>query len=470
MKKSVVIIGGGIAGLTAAFKLKNGGLEVTLLEAASKTGGVMSSVNADGYLVETGPNTILETSPKVTQLVSELGLDSEKIYANEISKTRYIVRDNKPVPLPLTPGAFLGTSLFSLRAKLRLLKEPFIDPWNNQYEESLSQFVIRRLGQEFLDYAINPFVAGVYAGDPDHLSVQHGFPKLYALEQKYGSLIKGQIKGAKERKQRAEESKQKARMFSFREGLKTLPVTLEKTLGSAVRKNTVVTDISPRGDGWEITYRTDGRPEETLDSDYVIYAGTIYQLSSLTVERQRLEDFEYFRQIYHPPITVLVLGFKRGDVRHPLDGFGMLIPKVEGYHILGALFSSTLFPGRAPQGHVSLTVFIGGARQPEYADKPENELVEMALGELKILLGVTGSPTFVKRVYWPKSIPQYDVGYGRFKDKLNALKKQYHGLYFAGNYVNGISVADTIVQSCGVADEIIERAKGAEAEKEESCN
>jgi len=467
VKKSVVIIGGGIAGLTTAFKLKNSGMEVTLLEAASHTGGVMSSISSDGYLVETGPNTILETSPKVTELVSDLGLDSEKIYANEISKTRYIVRNNKPVPLPLSPVAFLGTSLFSLRAKLRLLKEPFIDPWDNQYEESLSQFVIRRLGQEFLDYAINPFVAGVYAGDPDHLSVRHGFPKLYALEQKYGSLIKGQIKGAKERKERAEESKQKARMFSFRKGLKTLPASLEEALGPAVRKNTVVTDISPKGNKWEITYQTDGRPEEILNSDCVIYAGTVYQLSSLTVERQRLKDFEYFRQIYHPPITVLVLGFKREDVRHPLDGFGMLIPKVEGYHILGALFSSTLFPNRAPEGHVSLTVFIGGARQPEYADKPEKELVEIALGELKILLGVSGKPAFVKRVYWPKSIPQYDVGYGRFKDKLNELTKRYPGLYFAGNYINGISVADTIVQSCSVADEIIEGAKGAETEKEE---
>jgi oxygen-dependent protoporphyrinogen oxidase len=467
VKKSVAIIGGGIAGLTTAFKLQKEGIEVTLLETASHTGGVMWSISSERYLVETGPNTILETSPKVTELVSDLGLDSEKIYANEISKTRYIVRNNQLVPLPLSPGAFLRSSLFSLRAKLRLLKEPFIDPWDNQYEESLSQFVIRRLGQEFLDYAINPFVAGVYAGDPDHLSVQHGFPKLYALEQKYGSLIKGQIKGAKERREREEESKQKARMFSFKYGLKTLPATLEKALGPAVRKNTVVTDISPKGNKWEITYRTDDRPEETLNSDYVVYAGTVYQLSSLTVERQRLEDFECFREIYHPPITVLVLGFKREDVRHPLDGFGMLIPKIEGYHILGALFSSTLFPNRAPEGHVSITTFIGGARQPEYADKPENDLVEITLDELKNLLGVSGKPTFVKRVYWPKSIPQYDVGYGRFKNKLDELTKRYSGLYFAGNYINGISVADTIVQSYSVANKIIERTKGTEAEKEE---
>jgi oxygen-dependent protoporphyrinogen oxidase len=465
VKKSVTIIGGGIAGLTAAFKLKNAGVEVTLLEATSKVGGVMSSINQDGYLVETGPNTILETSPKVTEIVTALGLDSEKIYANETSKVRYVVRNKTPIPLPLSPGAFIRTPLFSVGAKLRLLKEPFIDPWDNQYEESLSQFVTRRLGREFLDYAINPFVAGVYAGDPDYLSVQHGFPKLYALEQKYGSLIKGQIRGAKERKNRDEESKQTARMFSFKEGLKTLPEAIEKALGSAVQKNTVAKDLSLTGDKWEVTYQTDDRLEKTLVSDYVIYAGTIYQLSSLTIGRQRIGDFDYFQQIYHPPVTVLVLGFEREDVQHPLDGFGMLIPKVEGFHILGALFSSTLFPNRAPEGRVTLTVFVGGARQPEIAPKPEDELVKMVLGDLKTLLGVQGNPTFIHRVYWNKSIPQYNVGYGQFKDKLNGLEKQYPGLYFTGNYRGGISVADTIVHSCTVADEIIGQTKGAEKEE-----
>lgn len=207
MNKSMIIIGGGIAGLTAAFRLKEAGIKVTLLEKNDRLGGALYSYQKDGYLAELGPNTILETSPLVTKLIQDIGLEEDKVYASESSKIRYIVRDKKPIPLPLSPQAFLRTSLFSWKAKLRLFREPFITPWDNSYEESLSQFVLRRLGREFLDYAINPFVAGVYAGDPDTLSVKHGFPKLYDLEQKYGGLIKGQIKGAKERKKTSGSSK-----------------------------------------------------------------------------------------------------------------------------------------------------------------------------------------------------------------------------------------------------------------------
>ena len=226
MSKSMIIIGGGIAGMTAAFRLKKAGIKVTLLEKNDRLGGALYSHQEDGYLAELGPNSILETSPLVTELIRDIGLEEDKVYANESSKVRYIVRNKKPVPLPSSPPSFIASPLFSILAKLRLIKEPFIEAWDNQYEESLSQFVIRRLGQEFLDYAINPFVAGVYAGDPDTLSVKHGFPKLYALEQKYGSLIKGQIKGAKERKKRQEVAKQSARMFSFRQGLKMIPTAI----------------------------------------------------------------------------------------------------------------------------------------------------------------------------------------------------------------------------------------------------
>lgn len=211
--KPVVIIGGGIAGLTVAYKLKKKNIHVIVLEGKSHLGGAMYSSAEDGYISEYGPNSIIETSPLVTELIEELGLEKEKIYANDKSQNRYIVRDGKLVSLPTSPPAFLKSSLFSLKSKLRLIKEPFISAWDNSYEESLSQFVLRRLGQEFLDYAINPFVAGVYAGDPDTLSVNHGFPKLYALEQNYGSLIKGQIKGARERKARAEESKHSVKMY-----------------------------------------------------------------------------------------------------------------------------------------------------------------------------------------------------------------------------------------------------------------
>lgn len=453
MEKSVLVIGGGIAGLTVAYRLKQDGFEVTLLEQNSRLGGAIHSEIVDGFLTETGPNTILETSPLVTELVRDLDLEDAKVYANEESKIRYIARDKTPVPLPLSPLAFIASPLFSWRAKLRLLKEPFIAAWDNSYEESLAQFVLRRLGQEFLDYAINPFVAGVYAGRPQALSVQHGFPKLYTLEQRYGSLIKGQILGARERRRREETSKQRARMFSFAGGLKTLTDALEKALGAAVRTEVSVTDISATEGGWEVTGRSGGK-ETVWSASSLVYTGQAYGLGRITFNQNTAPDLVSFEKIYYPPVSVLYLGFRREDVEHPLDGFGLLIPEVERFHTLGVLFSSTLFRGRAPEGQVLLTIFIGGARNPEKALRPEAELVEMALEDYRVLLGVGGKPSFIKSITWNQAIPQYEVGYGIWKDQLEELETRYPGLFFAGCYRNGISVADTIVNAQETAGRI----------------
>lgn len=453
--KSVIVIGAGIAGLTTAFKLKNAGWNVTILESSGIIGGPMQTVHEQGFLAELGPNTILETSPKVTRLVTEAGLDDEKIYADEASSKRFLVRDKRPHALPSSPGGIMSTPLFSTKAKFVMVKELFTSSWDNRYEESLAQFVRRRLGPEFLDYAINPFVAGVYAGDPEHLSVKHGFPKLYELEQKYGGLVKGQIKGAKERKKRQEKSKQAARMFSFKNGLNTLPETLASCLGETIQLNSRVTDVSQNGKTWQVTFTDQTGALQQLNCDQVVYAGTAFGLPKLTVNGQSGSGFAAFDDIYHPPVSSLTLGFKREDVSHPLDGFGMLIPKVEGFDILGALFTSTLFPNRAPAGHVTLTIFIGGVRQPELADKSTDDLVEMALHDLKLTLGVSGKPVYTHHQFWPKAIPQYDVGYGKYKDLLDKLEVRYPGLRFTGNYRNGISVADTIKNATIISEKML---------------
>ncbi|MCH7763571.1 MAG: protoporphyrinogen oxidase [Candidatus Marinimicrobia bacterium] len=455
MNKSIVIIGGGIAGLTAAFRLKEAGIKVTLLEKNDRLGGVLYSYQKDGYLAELGPNSILETSPLVTELIQDIGLEKDKVYADDSSKTRYILRNKKPLPLPSSPLSFATTPLFSIMAKLRLIKEPFISAWDNQYEESLSQFVLRRLGREFLDYAINPFVAGVYAGDPDMLSVKHGFPKLYDLEQKYGGLIKGQIKGAKERKKRQEVAKQSARMFSFRHGLKMIPDRMKDLLGSDVQTNTRVKHMTKKGAVWEVHTINSGGVEQVIPADGVLYTGRITDLQHIKIDGRIPDNVTELQQIYHPPVSVLVLGFHRDQVQHPLDGFGVLIPKVEKFQILGVLFSSTMFEQRAPKDHVTLTVFVGGVRQPENAQKSIEDILALALKDLHTILGVKGQPTFVHHTYWKQAIPQYNVGYGKYKNILNDLEVTYQGLYFSGNYRSGISVADTIVNS----EEVCERIK-----------
>ncbi len=455
MDKRVIIIGGGIAGLTAGYKLQNAGFDITLLEKKDRVGGVIDTVKKDGYSMETGPNTILETSPVVTKLVDDCGLQNEKLYANYKSNKRYIVRKNRPIPLPMSPPAFISSKLFSLFAKLRLFREPFIKKWDNSSEESLSHFVVRRLGPEFLDYAINPFVAGVYAGDPTNLSVQHGFPKLYALEQKYGSLIGGQIKGARERKRSGETSKHKAKMFSFNNGLNTLPKKLGKELEEGIHYNTTVVDITQKKGGFEVTVKDKNNKKASFTGDIVLYAANSYKLKDITLNSNKNDTFLMLNEIYLPPVAVLGLGYKKANIKHSLDGFGVLIPKKENYDILGTLFSSTLFENRAPKEHALLTVFIGGSRQPENALLPEEELIRIAENDLKKLLGVTSNPEFIYQKIWNKAIPQYEVGYGKFKDEIDSLEEKFEGLYFTGNYRSGVSVADTIVNADSVAQDIV---------------
>lgn len=459
MNKSVVVIGGGIAGLTAAFKLHKAGARVTLLEKNSRLGGAMFTAEDRGYVVEGGPNTILETSPRVRELIKDLGLESEKVYASEASSIRYVVRDGEPIPLPMSPLAFFRSPLFSRSAKWRLLKEPFIPPWKNEREETMAHFVRRRLGQEFVDYAINPFVAGVYAGDPEKLSTRHGFPRLFRLEQRYGSLIRGQIMGAKERKKQDVESRQTARMFSFVEGLKSLPEAFGRILGEDVVKNARVTDVANREGVWDVTLIDHSQEKRKITAEAVVYAGQASRLVDLTVSGKPVSDFSLFREIYHPPLSVVALGFKRSQVDHPLDGFGMLIPEVEDFQILGTLFSSSLFPSRAPSDHVLLTSFVGGSRRPEAALKGEAQVVDLVLKDLRLLLGINGNPTFDYHVLWEQAIPQYNVGYGKFKEKIEELETIYPGLYFTGNYRGGISVPDTMDTSMAVAETVMSRGR-----------
>jgi protoporphyrinogen/coproporphyrinogen III oxidase len=456
--KPVAIIGAGITGLTAAFYLKRGGVPVTVYEASDRVGGAIQSARAEGYLAEFGPNTILETSPKVTQLVIDAGLASRRVDPSPRAKARYVVRYKRPIEMPGSPLGFFTTQLFTARAKWAVLREPFVAARRDGKEESVAEFVVRRLGQEFLDHAIDALVSGVYAGDPYKLSVPQAFPKLGQLEARYGSLIKGQIFGARERKRRGEVAKDRAPKFSFDDGLEVLPDTLRQQLGEAVRLNASVTRLTQTPEGWTLEVRERGQAVRAEHSA-VIYAGTAFKLAELEVQATMRLSLATFGEIRYPPVASVVLGFRREDVAHPCEGFGMLIPKIEGFKILGTIFSSSLFPNRAPTGHLALTSYVGGERYPELASLPADKLFALTCEDLRVLLGVKRKPTFQHCVFYPKAIPQYNVGYGRYRELMTDIEGKAPGLFFAGHYRDGISLSDTIVSGCKVADRVGEYMK-----------
>ncbi len=444
--KSVAIIGAGITGLTAAFYLKRQGVSVTVYEAGDRVGGVIQSLRKDGFLAESGPNTILETSPKIAQLVRDAGLESRKLHTNPKAEARYVVRYGRPIEMPGTPLGFITTPLFTAKAKLAVLREPFIKPRRDGVEESIGQFVVRRFNQEFLDHAIDALVAGIYAGDPHKLSLPHAFPKLKALEVNYGSMIKGQIFGARDRKKSGEVAKDRAAKFSFDEGLQVLPDTLAAQLGDSLELNAPVSKLKKTGDGWRVT-TSKGEAEFGV----VIYCGTAYRLAELIIDAAFTPKFSRFTEISYPPVASVVLGFRREDVAHNCHGFGMLIPKIEGFKILGTIFSSSLFPNRAPDGHLNLTSYIGGARYPELASLSPDKLVEVVLADLRKLLGVRSQPLFTHTAFWPKAIPQYNVGYGQYRELLNEIESKVANLFFAGHYRDGVSLGDSIVSGVNIA-------------------
>jgi oxygen-dependent protoporphyrinogen oxidase len=451
--KSVAIIGAGITGLTAGFRLKQQGVPVTIYEASGRAGGVIRSIRENGYLAEFGPNTILETSPRIGKLIEDVGLKERRWDSDPGANKRFLARNHTLMEVPGSPGQFFSTPLFSGKAKLRLLAEPFIRRAPTDKEESVADLVLRRIGQEFLDYAINPLVAGIYAGDPARLSVKHAFPKLHALEQRYGSLILGQILGARERKRRAEVSKQDAKKVSFDEGLEVLTKALAEALREQIVFNTSVTCVQQSASIWKVE-ACSGVEVKSFEHSAVLYTGTAYRLPKIELTTGAVQGQEMFSEIHYPPVTSIVLGFKREDVAHPLDGFGVLIPQVENLHILGAIFSSSLFPNRAPAGHVTLTSYVGGTRAPALADAGDEKLFDLTIADLRTLLGVKGQPTFKHLVRYPKAIPQYEVGYGRFKEWMDRLEAHAPGIFLAGHYRDGISLGDSLVSGDKAAERV----------------
>lgn len=439
LPKNVVVIGAGVTGLTTAYMLQQRGHHVYILEKNTTPGGAIQSIRRDGFLVEAGPNTMLLNDPAVLEFFRSIGIAEEMVNASAEANKRYIVRGGRPLAVPMGPGELIKTPFLSGRAKWRLLAEPFIRRAHPDREESVAEFARRRLGQEIVDYAVNPLIGGIYAGDPEKLSVRHAFPKLHQFDRDHGSLALGAIAAARSRK-RSGQPRFKTRSISFSNGLHTIIDALVHAAGDNLYTGVSIDSIQP-GAPWRILISRNGHSTE-IKADAVVVTTPAH--ATATLPFAGVNPLAELAGITYPPVTSVSLGFQRDHVAHPLDGYGVLVPAREGRRILGTLFNSSLFPGRAPKGCVLLTTFIGGMRQPEIATRPERELRELVVEELQALLGVAAEPFFCHVTSWPRAIPQYTLGYDRFHQVMDAAEKAHPGLIVGGHVRDGVSVGDCI--------------------------
>jgi oxygen-dependent protoporphyrinogen oxidase len=363
------------------------------------------------------------------------GLKSRELKASTEANKRYIVRGGKLHAVPMGPLSAITTPLWSFTGKLRVLKEPFVSRIDAEQEESAADFVRRRLGNELYEYAINPLIGGIYAGNPEALSLRYAFPKLYALEQNYGGLIRGAVAKMWAAKSKGAPKFDK-RIISFKDGLHELPKLLAEALGDLVHTGISLQSIQQRDSKWAVEW--DGN---THEFDEVVLTTPSHTLGKLPFCESIQDSFKPLEQIDYPPVSVLSMSYKRSDIQHPLDGFGALVPECEGHNILGVLFPSSIFKGRAPEDEVLLTVFIGGERQPELAVADTEQIKETATAELSQLLGISGQPTFCHHKHWPLAIPQYKLGYGEILKQIDNIESSYLGLKLRGNYRDGISLS-----------------------------
>jgi oxygen-dependent protoporphyrinogen oxidase len=456
-QKTVAVIGAGITGLTTAYKLEQAGFDVIIYEASGCAGGQIGTVNKDGYLVESGPHTLLGRDA-LPDLVDELDLGGRLVEANKKANKRFLVRYGQLHAAPMGVIDFLKTPILSPLAKLRLLAEPFISK-GTQEDESLANFISRRLGREPLEFGVGPMVAGTFAGSPATLSAKHAFPKLYNLEAEHGSLVKGMLsrvfKGRKD--PQAEPKKPRPKLISFDAGSQVLTDALEARLDQAITFEAPVYALERKdNDRWLVRFRQSGkRRQKTVDA--VVSTIPAHALAEVKLGAdQDNTGFGPLGDIYYAPVSIVALGFHKCDIGHPLDGFGMLLPAEERRSILGTLFMSSLFSGRAPEDHVLLTSFVGGARDPEFALEDDDILIDRALADLDDLLELKGAPAFREHIRWNTAIPQYEVGYGRFHDIMDGLEATYPGLFLAGSYRDGIAVPDLVTAGYDMADRVDE--------------
>jgi oxygen-dependent protoporphyrinogen oxidase len=490
--KKITIVGGGISGLTVAYALISGSrftvhgsrFDVTVFEADSRAGGKIWTDKVDGFLCEKGPNGFLDNKPKTLELCENLGI--EPLRSNENAKKRYIFSSGKLNLLSESPLSFLKSDLMSWHGKLRMLYE-LIAPKGPE-DETVADFVTRRLGKEALEKLIDPMSSGIFAGDPYKMSIKHCFPRIKELEQEYGSLIRALIKLQKARKkeQRTRNTPSltlpprgggqgwggdselrtndrvgpapTGNLTSFYNGTQTITDALTERLDGRVRIGVSVKGLArlggsasggKKGDSYQLH-----TSEGIVDTDIVVLATPAYTSAEI-LKGFDLKLSKVLLEIPYAPVSVVCFGYKREKVLHSLNGFGFLIPHKERRKILGTLWDSSIFPNRAPEGYILLRSMVGGAKSPELTMLDDSALVNTVFDELKPIVSLKAEPDIFRIYRWEKAIPQYELGHGEKLGLIDEQLKLYPDLYLTGNAYRGIGMNDCIENGYKVAEEIL---------------
>ena len=437
----VAIVGGGMAGMSAAHALGKLGVSWRLLEASPRLGGVVRTETVDGFVLEAGPDAILTQKPEAVNLARELGLGGRLVPTNPRDRTVFVVHRGRLRPLP--DGMMLGvptrllpmatTRLFSWPAKLRMAAELRLRPRPGADDESIASFLGRHFGREAVERIGEPLLAGIHAGDPERLSMASAFPRFVDMERRHGSLIRAMWKAPKPRKGAP------PAFVSFKDGLRELPEALAARLGEGARTGWRAARVRRGPGGWEIF----GADDRLVRARALLLATPAHAAAKLLAEADPgiSAALAAFRSV---STAVVYLGYRRDAVTHPLDGYGVVIPRTEGLRSSALGFVSTKFPGRAPDGHVLLRVFLGGARQPKVLDDDDDTLVDTAFGEAAHLLGLRGRPRMARVFRWPHGTPQMEVGHAARMAWIDAQADAQPGLFLTGSGLRGTGIPDMV--------------------------
>ena len=449
----LVVVGGGITGLAAAHRAvelareRSIGLELTVVESRDRLGGTIATEHAGGFLVEAGPDSFLSEKPWALALCRRLGIEHRLVRTDDRFRKVFVWRAGRLHPLPdgfqlLAPtklGPFVRSGLFSWRGKLRMALD-LVVPRSLKDDESLGAFVRRRLGREALERVAQPLVAGIYTADPDELSLTATMPRFGELERRERSIILGLWRANRRAPQSGTSGARWSLFVTFQNGMEELVTELASRLppGSVLLKHRV-DGIERHGAGWRVT----GGLGTALEADHLILATESHAASRLT----RYIDpalATLLGEIPYASSATVSFGYRRADVPHPLDGFGIVVPRTEGRSMLACTFSSVKYPGRAPEGHALLRCFVGGALNERVLESDDAALAAVARDELRLSLGITAEPVLTRVARWTKAMPQYHVGHGARVEAIEQCAAARPGLHLCGGAYRGVGIADCV--------------------------